>query len=261
MSAPTSIDELDRTLRGAFPDAQLRRYGAVASTMDLARAEAESGAAEGTMILADEQRQGRGRRGRAWASPPGGLWASLVLRPDTPRAPAGCFSVLVAVGLAQGLRDRFRLPIAVKWPNDLMISGRKLGGTLIEATSQRDQVDWLIVGVGLNVRNPAPDDARVPATTLRHVLGRAVTVTDAAAAMIEGIASAYGTFRAAGFDPIRRQAWPKVSALGEHVGVVREGHRERVRVEGLAEDGRLIVRGKDGIRHLASDEITLELEE
>ena len=261
MTLTAHIDALERSLRAAFPDGRLQHREVAASTMDLARAEAEAGAPEGTLVLADEQRQGRGRRGRGWASPPGGLWASLVLRPDTPQAHAGCFSVLVAVGLAQGLRERFQTPVTVKWPNDLMIAGRKLGGTLIEATSRLDDIAWLIVGVGVNVRNAVPQDARVPATSLRDALGRDVAVTDAARAAIDGIASAYRRFQASGFAPIRREGWPQVSALGEHVWVVGGDDQQRVRVEGLAEDGRLIVRANDGIRHLASDEITLELEE
>lgn len=259
MTAAVNPDALEGTLRSAFPDGQLHHHQSVASTMDLARAAAEAGAPEGTLILADEQRKGRGRRGRAWASPPGGLWASLILTPQTSHAHAGCFSVLVAVGLAQGLRERFQIPVTVKWPNDLMIRGRKLGGTLIEVTSQNDRLAWLIVGVGLNVNNAPPDDARVLATSLRRELGTAPELTGVAAALIHGVAESYRTFQRAGFGPIQ-QAWRDVTALGEHVWIVERDHQRRVRVEGLAEDGRLIVRDGDEIRHLASDEITLELE-
>lgn len=260
MTATAHTDALDHTLRSAFPDGQLHHHSVVASTMDLARAEAESGAPEGTLILADEQRQGRGRRGRAWASPPGGLWASLVLKPQTPQRHAGCLSVLVAVGLAQGLRERFGLPVTVKWPNDLLIQRRKLGGTLIEVTSQSDRLGWLIVGVGLNVNNPVPDDARLTATSLSREVGHDVAVTDVASATIEGIASAYGTFEREGFRPIQER-WATLSALPGHALIVSEIQKERVRVEGLADDGRLIVRADNGIRHLASEEITLEWED
>lgn len=262
MTATSDTDVLERTLRSVFPDGQLQRHDAVGSTMDLARAEAEAGAPEGTLILADEQRRGRGRRGRVWTSPPGGLWASLVLRPQASQRQrhAGCFSVLAAVGLAQGLRERFGLPITVKWPNDLMIHGRKLGGTLIEVTSQNDRLAWLVVGVGLNANNAVPRDARLIATSLCRELGHEVDITDTASAMIEGIASAYGRFQRDGFGPIQG-LWPTITALDEHVWIMEDDHKERVRVEGLANDGRLIVRADNEIRHLASEEITLELEE
>ena len=261
MTASADTDVLEGTLRSAFPVGRLHHHPVVDSTMDLARAEAESGAPEGALILADAQRRGRGRRGRAWTSPPGGLWASLVLRPTMPERHAGRFSVLVSLGLAQGLRERFGLPITVKWPNDLLIHRRKLGGALIEATSQGDRLGWLIVGVGLNVNNAPPDDARVVATSLRRTLGHRVDILDVTSAAIEGIASAYATFQSKGFEPIQHQ-WAALSALGRHVWVTDGDHRERVRVEDLADDGRLIVRVHDDeIRHLASEEITLELED
>ncbi len=258
-----SRDALQRTLRNAFPHGRLRRHDVVASTMDLARSEAEAGTPEGTLILAGEQRRGRGRRGREWASPRGGLWASLVLRPTgtAPPTQPSCFSVLVAVGLAYGLRERFRVPATVKWPNDLMIRRRKLGGTLVEMTFQRDRPAWLIVGVGLNVNNAVPEDARVAATSLSRELGTTVEVTDAATAMVEGIASAYRTFNTAGFAPIQREWWPAVTALGERVWIVHGSDKRRVQVEGLAEDGRLRVRADGERRLLTSEETTLEWED
>ncbi|MFB6285637.1 MAG: biotin--[acetyl-CoA-carboxylase] ligase [Candidatus Bipolaricaulia bacterium] len=259
----TPHDMLQEALLNAFPHGRLRTHDVVASTMDLARAEAEDGAPEGTLVLAGEQRQGRGRRGRGWDSPPGGLWASLVLRPtDTaPQTQPSCFSVLAAVGLADGLRERFRVPAAVKWPNDLMIHRRKLGGTLVEMTFQRDRPAWLIVGAGLNVNNAAPKDARVPATSLSRELGMAVEVSDVAAAMVEGIASAYRTFQADGFAPIQHEWWPRVTALGEHVWILDGPDKRHVQVEGLAEDGRLQVRTDGERRLLASEETTLEWED
>ena len=260
MTATSPTDELSRTLRAAFPQGSIHHHASVTSTMAIARAAAGAGAPEGTLILANEQRQGRGRRGRAWASPSGGLWASLILTPKTSHAHAGCFSVWVAVGLAQGLRERFGLPVGVKWPNDLLMDRRKLGGTLIEVTSQNDRLSWLIVGVGINVNNATPDHARVPATSLRRELGTDVEVTDVARTVIDGISRTYRTFLESGFAPIQRD-WSNVSALGEHVWILEPDRQRRVRVEGLADDGRLIVRDGDEIRHLTSDEISLELEE
>ena len=261
MTPTAHSDVLERRLRAVFPHGNLQHYDVVASTMDLARAEAESGAPEGTLILADEQRRGRGRRGRVWTSPPGGLWASLVLRPTTPERHIGRFSVLVAIGLAQGLRERFGLPFTVKWPNDLLVYGRKLGGTLIEVSSQGDDPSRLIVGVGLNVNNAPPHDARVAATSLSRELGYQADVADVAAAMIGGIGSAYGTFQREGFGPIQRR-WTTLSTLDDHVHIIDGDHRQRGRVAGLADDGRLIVRVNDNeIRRLASEEITLELED
>jgi BirA family transcriptional regulator, biotin operon repressor / biotin---[acetyl-CoA-carboxylase] ligase len=147
---------------------RILHYERVESTMDLIHALAESGAEAGTMVVATEQLQGRGSRGRAWHSPPGGLWMSALFRP--PRV-AGLEVLSLRVGLAvAGALDACRASqVRLKWPNDLMLDGRKLGGILCEARWQGGTLGWVAVGVGLNVQNSVGPELRTSAVSLVEV--------------------------------------------------------------------------------------------
>jgi BirA family biotin operon repressor/biotin-[acetyl-CoA-carboxylase] ligase len=137
--------------------------------MDLVHQLAESGAVAGTIVVATEQLEGRGSRGRTWQSPPGGLWLSVLLRPPT----AGgleVMSVRVGLAVARALDGCSPKPVRLKWPNDLMLDGRKLGGILCEARWQGDALGWIAVGVGLNVRNPMSPDLRGTAVSLMELV-------------------------------------------------------------------------------------------
>lgn len=133
--------------------------------MDVLHALAEEGAPAGTIVIAGEQLEGRGARGRAWHSPPGGLWMSALYRP-----PAGggvdVMSLRVGVALATALDPFVASPIQLKWPNDLILEDRKVGGILCEARWQGNLPGWVAVGIGLNVRNPIPAELRLAAVSL-----------------------------------------------------------------------------------------------
>jgi BirA family biotin operon repressor/biotin-[acetyl-CoA-carboxylase] ligase len=141
------------------------RYERVDSTMDLVHALAEEGAPAGTIVIAGEQLAGRGARGRSWDSPLGGLWMSALYRPA---ALGGLEVVSLRVGLALAVAlDPFvATPIRLKWPNDLMLEDRKLGGILCEARWQGSLPGWVAVGVGVNVRNPIPPELRQAAVSM-----------------------------------------------------------------------------------------------
>jgi BirA family biotin operon repressor/biotin-[acetyl-CoA-carboxylase] ligase len=147
--------------------ARLLRYERVASTMDVIHELAEQGTAAGTIVIAGEQLAGRGARGRPWHSPPGGLWLSVLYRPD---AIGGLevISLRVGLALADALDSFAPAPLQLKWPNDLLLEGRKVGGILCEARWQGALPGWIAVGVGLNVRNRIPEELRPVATSLVH---------------------------------------------------------------------------------------------
>lgn len=129
-------------------------YEELASTMDVAHALAQQGAPAGTLVLADEQTRGRGRGGKAWASPPeAGLWLTLVERPLDASA-VDVLSLRVGLRVARAL-DRFATaPVAIKWPNDLMLPSGKLGGILVEVRWRSSRPEWIAVGVGINLEPP-----------------------------------------------------------------------------------------------------------
>jgi BirA family biotin operon repressor/biotin-[acetyl-CoA-carboxylase] ligase len=127
----------------------------VGSTLDVAHALANDGAAAGTLILADAQTAGRGRMGRPWISEPGaGLWLTLIERPRDAAA-LDVLSLRIGLALAPVLDAWTEQPVLLKWPNDLYVGARKLGGILIEARWRQGSPDWVAIGVGINVRVPA----------------------------------------------------------------------------------------------------------
>lgn len=148
----------------------IRWLDSVPSTQEVAHLLAEAGAVHGTTVVAREQQAGRGTRGRTWHSPLGGLWMSVICRPRDP-ASAECFSLRVGLAAAEVLEEAAggSVPIMVKWPNDLYLAGRKLGGVLCEARWQGAILSWIVAGIGINVGNPIPADVRDSAVALRRV--------------------------------------------------------------------------------------------
>ena len=236
----------------------------VGSTNDMVRELAERGAAEGTVVIAGRQTAGRGRRGRRWESPQGGAWFSILLRPPIRIDSAGCVSVLLAVAIAQSLRDWLKLPVGVKWPNDLFLHNKKLGGILLESMTQRDQIEALIAGIGVNVNNPVPADvARVAPISLKQAIGHAILLEDFFARVLAGIADSYQRFLLEGFDPVLKK-WREFSVLGDevevHKGSVGGGFETRpytAKVIALSEHGELLVKSHTGIEALVAEEVSL----
>jgi BirA family biotin operon repressor/biotin-[acetyl-CoA-carboxylase] ligase len=135
--------------------ARLHYFERVDSTMDVIHEMAAGGAESGTAVMAGEQLGGRGSRGRQWHSPPGGLWLSVLFRPG---ALGGIEIISLRVGLAVAgaIEPHLARPVLLKWPNDLMLGDRKVGGILCEARWQGSALGWIAVGIGLNVTNPIP---------------------------------------------------------------------------------------------------------
>lgn len=149
--------------------AALVELAEVDSTQDVLHQLAADGAAAGTAVVAQVQRGGRGSRGRSWQSPAGGLWVSVLCRPAGGAA-VDVLSLRVGLGLAAAVEQEAPgAAIGLKWPNDLMLGDRKLGGILCEARWQGGQVAWVAVGVGLNVRNPIPETLVTQAAALAEV--------------------------------------------------------------------------------------------
>jgi len=215
----------------------------VDSTNDEARRLIErENATEGTLVWARAQRSGRGRRGKHWASPPGNLYLSLVVRPACPPRQAAQLSFVAALALGDALAALVPKPgdIAFKWPNDVLFGGRKVAGILLESsTSTPQRLDWLVVGVGVNVAS-SPDDTRVVATSL-HAEGCEAT----AAAVLEGFAHHYlewsERWRADGFAPVREAWLRRAAGRGQPVTVDLESEHCSGRFADLDGAGALVV--------------------
>jgi BirA family biotin operon repressor/biotin-[acetyl-CoA-carboxylase] ligase len=166
---------------------RLYHFERVDSTMDVLHQLAADGAEAGTAVLAGEQLVGRGSRGRSWHSPPGGLWLSVLFRPASPGG-VEVMSLRVGLAVAGAMDELVPRPVQLKWPNDLMLGERKVGGILCEARWQGHTLGWVAVGVGMNVRNAVPDELNEVATALASEW-QAITLED----VVQPIVSALRT--------------------------------------------------------------------
>lgn len=244
--------EEDRARPRLPPAYRLVALDKVGSTMDEARRLAEAGAEDGTLVWAREQTSGRGRRGRSWEAPPGNLYITLVLRPQCTAAQAAqlSFAAVVALGDAVGSVAPPMVEIAFKWPNDLLVNGRKLAGILLETRGGvGEEPEWVILGLGANIRS-FPKDTTFPATSLQFE-GCSPQVTDVELLEAFGrhFLSWVNRWLEDGFAPIRA-AWLKhARGLGKPIEV-RQGEKTlKGLFETLDEDGTLILTTADGTRH------------
>ena len=230
----------------------------VDSTNDEAKRLAQAGAEDGTLVWAREQRKGRGRQGRSWASPAGNLYLSLVLRPDcTPGDAAQLgFVAALALGDAIGSVAPPMIEVQFKWPNDILLNGRKGAGILLESKIVDGTMEWLVLGIGVNVE-AYPKDLEPPATSLRFE-GAPGDVT--AVRLLEAFGphfmSRVNRWLDDGFAPIRRSWLNHAYGLGEPIGVDLPRERIEGRFKDLDESGTLIVELPDGgTRRVAAGDV------
>jgi len=212
---------------------EIRALTSVSSTSDIAWAWAEAGCAEGMVVVAEEQVQGRGRFGRVWHCPRGrGLLMSVVLRPPAGEVGPEHLTAVGALATAEAVEETAGLAAAIRWPNDVTVGGRKLAGVLVERRS-RDGAVACVLGIGLNVnvaRTEFPAGLSETAASLASEAGREFAIEDVAAALLRRLDRRYGEACGGGWPQVAA-AWRGRSALeGSEVEVETEGQRLRGRV-------------------------------
>lgn len=221
----------------------------VSSTQDWVRDWVQMQAKEGLILIAREQTAGRGRLKRVWDSPPGGLYLSLLLRPPIPLAQANQVTMLVSLAAIEACQTLAGVSASPKWPNDLLLRGKKLAGVLTELANDGPQLRYAIIGLGLNVNNDFSSDPLAGvATSLRMVTGRSYDIEALAAAFIEALAKRYAALLA-GVSPHR--AWAsQLEPLGRRVIVTRPGRPPlHGRATGVSPEGALLVQDDSGVLH------------
>jgi len=229
---------------------EIRYFDQTDSTNLRAKAMAADGAPEGTLVIAEEQTQGRGRRGRDWFSPPGaGVYLSLIIRPDILPQEAPRFALLTAAAVAEAVREITTLETKIKWPNDILIGGRKLGGILTEISMEMDKVEYMIVGLGLNVnlaREAFPSDLQGLGTSIHAEMGRPLPRLPLVRRILERFEETYNEYQRNGFASIRRRWQDFMDMSGRKVAVDAMGRRFTGEVMDFDEDGYLVVREHNG---------------
>ncbi len=220
------------------------------STNDIVEKLARDGVREGVAVFAEAQTKGRGRLGRNWLSPSRkGLWFSVLLRPRLHPQEATRLTICSATALRRAIAGLTGLTPEIKWPNDILIKGRKVAGILTELSAETDQVRHLILGIGVDVnqsRDDFPAELREVVTSLRIESGRPLPRPDLAVAILRELNTVYDRLKADKFDEIADEWEAHCSTLGRQI-VLRTGDREvRGRAESLSEDGSLLLRTEHG---------------
>ncbi|MBE3597331.1 MAG: biotin--[acetyl-CoA-carboxylase] ligase [Limnochordaceae bacterium] len=239
-------------------------FPVVGSTNDEARRLAEAGGPAGTVVVADRQTSGRGRRGRTWVSPPGGLYFSVLVRPQLEPRHVSLLSLASAVAVTRAVQSA--LPGAgarVKWPNDVIAGGRKLAGILAELSADQETVRFAVIGIGINVEtpelDPAPAAGGLPPIGLRQ-LGWTQPRAEVLGRVLAALHRLLG-----GFEPRQLPAAALVAEAssllawkGEEVEVQTPSGSWRGRLAGLAGDGALVLERAGGVRQrLYAGDVTL----
>jgi BirA family biotin operon repressor/biotin-[acetyl-CoA-carboxylase] ligase len=230
-------------------------YDEVTSTNDIAVALADRGEHEGTVILADVQRAGRGRLGRRWASPPGaGLYLSVILRPPSP----DLLTLAAGVGVADGLQRATGLVIDLKWPNDLYVGDRKIAGILAEGGATRNGRSVVVLGVGVNILTAVyPADIADRATSIEAELGRPI---ERGVVLVETLAGLYAAYTAVvqerGAEVL--QAWRALARrwLGRQVQFHDMGMERRGVALDIDQTGALVINTSTGLHRVIAGEVT-----
>ncbi len=238
------------------PFYRLVRHERISSTNDEATALAASNAPEGTLVWAREQTKGHGRQGRVWASPPGNLYLSLILKPDVPLAAAAQLGFAAALSIDEACRELAPdAPIRFKWPNDVLLAGRKLAGILLESQAKQDGgLAWLVLGVGVNLAT-YPVAADYPATALAAT-GVEVGPETMLAAFARRFLAWYEPWRRGqGFTALREAWLRRAQGIGERLRVRLPREEFTGIFTGLDEDGTLLLETRAGSRRIAAGDV------
>jgi len=241
-----------------FGKQKIRHFESITSTNSKAYELAEEGAPEGTLVVAETQTSGKGRLGRKWISPKGkGIYCSIILRPDMEIDSIPVITLAGAVSIQRTIKKVCGIDAGVKWPNDILIGGKKVCGILTEIKAQPDMVDFLIIGIGININT---DRKQIPpeATSLKIESAHCVSRTEFLRLMLNEMEKDYKKIKMEGFQTLRDECKNKSTVLNKHIKV-SEHHRA---IEGIAVDidekGALIIQTKTGERkRIFSGDVTV----
>ncbi len=244
--------EVKWKLRARYLGREIISYRRVDSTNAIAYELAEHGLAEGAVIFAEEQARGKGRQGRAWQSPSGsGIYMSCVLKPHMTPNEIPKITLVAAVAAARAIRDFTGLDAKIKWPNDILINGKKVCGILTEMKAEQDRIDFIILGIGINVNTKAKDLPR-GASSLREelcIFGESDNISRVGLAkkMLEMMEEYYNLLKNKGSGSIIEE-WRELSAmLGSRVRISLRDRTFDAQAHNIDPDGALVVRLDSGI--------------
>lgn len=220
-------------------------YHSTDSTNDLAYKLGESNASEGTVIIAERQLKGKGRLERTWLSPTGGIYFSIILRPDIAPSESSKITIMAAVAVRKAIEKETGLKPQIKWPNDILINGLKVCGILTEMKAEQDKVSFIILGIGINANT---DFSKLPktATTLKKELGSDISRIDLTKKILKELDFYYALFIKNHFEEIREEWKHSAYMLGKRVKISCHNKEVEGYAQDIDSDGALIIRKDHG---------------
>ena len=238
------VSSPDLLLPHEFPglEQRIHHFREISSTMDATRELAKKGAEEGTIVIAEVQTRGRGRLSREWLSPEGGIYFTLIVRPRISPAYAPRINLMAGIAVAVTIKELYGLKAGLKWPNDVLIAGKKVCGILAEMDAETDVVNFVNVGIGLNANVSIPR-FEITATSLKDALGREISRKEFLSALVVEIERWLPLLMKADL----LEEWRRLSVtLNKEVRVMSLDEEVMGRAIDIDATGALILKGKDG---------------
>lgn len=243
------VDEIEKKLDTEYIGQEIYCFQEVDSTNNVAKFLAESGTNEGTIIIAETQTKGKGSRGKKWESPLGGIWLSIILRPDISPSKAPLITLATGVAVTNVLRN-LGVDARIKWPNDILINDKKVSGILTEANAKFNTVDYVIVGIGidsnLNIEN-LPSRIQPGSTSLKKELKTDIDESQVIANFLHEFEKIYNLFKEEKFDDILYYWRSLAHTIGNNVEIQQTlGKKIKGYAVGINRKGALILEKHDG---------------
>lgn len=241
--------EVSRGLRSEYIGHNLHFYEEVESTNDTAKQFVENDAKEGTVIIASQQTAGRTRKHADWVSPEGGIYMTIILRPEVTLLEASKLTIVTGVAIAKTLKDEFNINVGIKWPNDLLLGNKKICGILTEAVTDYDKVKAVLVGIGIDVNiheDDIPDELEHIATTVQKETNITFKRADIMRKFFKIFEELYEEYKKDNFKYIISE-WRRLSSTtGNRVKVYKDGKAIKADAVGITNNGALIIETDDG---------------
>ncbi|KUO73832.1 MAG: biotin--acetyl-CoA-carboxylase ligase [Desulfosporosinus sp. BRH_c37] len=264
LKTPFSLNEwvLKQALTSTSLGKKIHLEDELESTNVRAKELARQGGAHGQVVLARCQSSGRGRLQRQWEAPSGGLWMSVVLRPNLSLADASKITLAASVAIVDAFEKLFDLRIGIKWPNDLIFNGLKIAGILGEVVGEWNAVRTLILGMGINVNFPREQlGPLLNATTLFEILKKEVDLNILAATILRNLEKQVIALENKEFEELRTSWLERAISLGEEVRILRGEQIIQGTFKGITIDGALLLETDDGVKSFSAGEVQLRSKE
>lgn len=244
--------EIQNNLYTKYIGKQIFYYDLVDSTNSVAKNTIKNkkiNLQDGSVIIANKQTEGRGRLGRIWHSPPGGIWLSIILFPGLEPAYISKITLMAAVALIQSLKNLYNIPVLIKWPNDIIIKDKKLCGILTEMSAESDQINYVVVGIGINAnitRGQFAEDIRGQSISLQGILGKKIIKTKLVRLLLENFEKYYDLLQKKEFSTILREWKVNSHTLGKKVTVISGEQAISGKAVDVTTEGGLVINTEEG---------------